>query len=105
MPSNGTHDPAFSVLNDKLVAKLKARGADGIRGLARSFKVVDENENKRLDRKEFGMALRFVQANFKPAEIDVLFSRYDRDGSGEVDFDEFLRGVRGTLNTRRRALS
>lgn len=37
-------------------------------------------------------------------EVEAVFQFYDRDGSGELSFNEFLRGVRGEMNPRRKAL-
>lgn len=36
--------------------------------------------------------------------IHAMFRYFDADCSGSVSFDEFLEGVRGELNERRRAL-
>jgi len=35
---------------------------------------------------------------FSAAEKLSLFSTFDRDGSGSVSYDEFIRGVRGEMN-------
>ena len=37
-------------------------------------------------------------------EVEAVFQFYDRDGNGELSFNEFLRGVRGDMNPRRKAL-
>jgi hypothetical protein len=38
-------------------------------------------------------------------DIDRLFNIFDRDRSGRIDYDEFLRGVRGEMNGFRRAIA
>jgi len=35
-------------------------------------------------------------------DADKLFKIFDRDRSGRIDYDEFLRGVRGEMNEFRR---
>ena len=35
---------------------------------------------------------------FSPAEKLSLFTTFDRDSSGTVSYDEFIRGVRGEMN-------
>ena len=34
-----------------------------------------------------------------------MFDMFDRDGSGEISYDEFLRMVRGEMNQARRAIA
>jgi Ca2+-binding EF-hand superfamily protein len=38
------------------------------------------------------------------SQIKALFDHFDRDKSGSISFDEFLQGLRGELNDRRRQL-
>lgn len=37
-------------------------------------------------------------------QIITAFGIFDRDGSGEISFDEFLRSIRGEMNDGRKAL-
>jgi calcyphosin len=47
-----------------------------------------------------------TEMNVALSETDMrlLFSFFDRDGNGKVDFEELLRGVRDEMNPRRRSL-
>lgn len=38
------------------------------------------------------------------SEFERLFKFFDKNNDGNVDYDEFLRGLRGNLNDRRRSL-
>ena len=74
--------------------KLKGRGTLGIRGMARMFKILDNNGNRQLDlnelqwgMKDFGIALDSEQAQ-------TILAYFDRDRSGTVNYDEFLRALR-----------
>jgi len=42
--------------------------------------------------------------HWTPAQIKAVFSSFDTDNSASISFTEFLRGVRGPLNPRRRSL-
>jgi len=33
-----------------------------------------------------------------PKQVTAAFQIFDRDGSGEISFDEFLRAIRGEMN-------
>lgn len=73
---------------------LKERSANGIRGLARAFKNMDENGNKKLDPDDFRWGLYGMGVNITKQEATLIVDVCDRDKDGSVDYDEFLRFVR-----------
>lgn len=77
-----------------LRAKCLARGANGIRGLSRLFKIMDDNKNKKLDFDEFRKGITEYGLNYSKEEISEIFAIFDRDKSGQIDFDEFLERLR-----------
>jgi Ca2+-binding EF-hand superfamily protein len=79
-------------------SKLAARGARGLVGLARQFKIADDDNSKDLDVYEFKKAVRDFRVNLQDSDSERLFKIFDRDRSGKIDYDEFLRGVRGEMN-------
>ena len=90
---------------EKLREQLAAHGARGIVGLARKFRIMDDDGSKSLNQAEFRKGLKELKmTSLSEAEIMNLFTRFDRDGSGSLDYEEFLCGVRGVLNDRRRSL-
>jgi len=40
-----------------------------------------------------------------PEQVGKVFSLFDRDGSGEISYDEFLRMVRGEMNPTRKKMA
>lgn len=40
-----------------------------------------------------------------PKQVTIAFRIFDRDGSGEISFDEFLRSIRGALNPFRAGIA
>ena len=81
----------------KLRTSLKRRGAEGIRGLARHFKICDVNGNGSLDAEEFEKCCRLNNLGLNREEMGILFSAFDADRSGGVAYEEFLRAVRCRL--------
>lgn len=100
--------PADSVraeeLLDQIRAKLASRGTRGIIGLARLFKIMDDDNSKLLDLYEFTKALRDYRLELTEGDTQLLFRYIDRDQSGKLDYDEFLRFARGPMNDFRRGL-
>ena len=74
------------------------RGARGIAGLGKQFKIADDDYSKDLDMYEFKKAIRDFRINLADKDSERLFKIFDRDGSGRIDYDEFLRGIRGEMN-------
>ncbi len=84
---------------------LNSRGARGITGLQRKFRIADDNHNGQLDLAEFTKVIReHGFAQWTNAQIKALFDHFDDDSSGNISFDEFLFAIRGSLNERRKAL-
>ncbi|OQR98752.1 hypothetical protein ACHHYP_08146 [Achlya hypogyna] len=88
----------------RLRASLKARGAAGIVGLSRKFRLMDEDGNGSIDLAEFKRAMRDCNVECSDADMRLLFDAFDSDDSQSIDFKEFLDGVREPMNERRLAL-
>lgn len=91
-------------LAEKLRAKLASRGARGIIGLGKSFRIMDDNNSRSLDMYEFTKALKDYMLGFSDGEIKTLFQFFDVDSSGAIDYDEFLRALRGPMNPNRKKI-
>lgn len=101
--SGGAPDKVEKVL-EKMRTSLKRRGAEGIRGLARHFKICDTNKNGTLDQEEFQKCIRLNNLGLSSEETLLLMRHFDRDNSGDVGYEEFLRAVRGRLSPVRKQL-
>jgi Ca2+-binding EF-hand superfamily protein len=82
-------------------AKIAARGARGIAGIGRKFKIADDNNSKSLDKDEFKKAMHDFRIGLSDAQVVTAFRMFDRDGNGEISYDEFLRSIRGEMNAFR----
>ena len=74
--------------------KLKSRGAMMIRGIGRVFRILDDNRNRQIDGNEMMWGLKDFDIHLNEEQVKALISEFDRDGSGTVNFDEFLRALR-----------
>ena len=87
---------------EKFREAIKKKGGRGIIGLARTFKIFDDNNNKSLDFNEFQKAVKDYAVDLSKNEIKELFDLFDRDGTGSIDYDEFLHQIRGEMNEKRK---
>jgi Ca2+-binding EF-hand superfamily protein len=84
--------------------QLFRNGTTGLSGVARVFRDADFNGNKKLDREEFDEALSFCGLFLKSQETSFLFKNFDRDGDGNINYDELLLGIQLPLSGPRLAM-
>lgn len=82
--------------------KLAKRGARGIIGLQRQFKIMDDDNSKSLNKYEFTKACSDFMLGFNNSELGTLFEYFDVDSSGQVSYDEFIRAIRGPMSQQRK---
>ena len=86
----------------KLRKGLAAHGARGMTGFARKFKIMDDDGSGGLDFSEFKKGMIETGLDFSDSEMHALFSNFDPDNSGHIDYDEFIwNGVAPPMNDRR----
>lgn len=65
---------------------------------------MDDNNSKSLDKYEFTKAMTDYMLGFTEGEIQKLFGYFDFDRSGLIEFDEFIRAIRGPMNPARKKI-
>lgn len=80
-------------------------GASGIKTLGRKFRIMDNNGNRRLDWDEFYVGCRECRiSHMSRDELREVFDYFDKDGSGSLDYEEFLGAVRPPMSKIRKQL-
>ncbi|MEE6487232.1 hypothetical protein FKM82_014843, partial [Ascaphus truei] len=87
---------------EKLRLQCLARGASGIKGLGRAFRIMDDNRSSSLDMEEFSKGLQTYGLSLQPAEVQEIFQLFDTNGNGTINFDEFLISIRPPMSNARR---
>ena len=68
--------------------------ANELQTLSEQFRAFDKNGNGRLSKDELLEGFRTVRGiDFSEADIDELIARVDVDGSGDIDYNEFIEGA------------
>jgi Ca2+-binding EF-hand superfamily protein len=65
---------------------------------------MDDNNSRSLDTYEFNKACKDYMLGFNDSELKTLFQYFDIDRSGSVDYDEFIRTLRGPMNPNRKKI-
>ena len=55
---------------------------------------MDDDRNRKLDMDEFKKGINEYGLGLNKEEISALFRKFDADGTGSIDFDEFLEELR-----------
>ena len=65
---------------------------------------MDDNNSRSLDKYEFTKAISDYMLGFTEGETQKLFSYFDFDRSGLIEYDEFIRAIRGPMNAGRKKI-
>lgn len=81
--------------------KMKARGARGIIGIQRLFKIIDDDGSRSLSLPEFTKACKDFKIGIGEDNMPTLFAYFDSNRDGCLNIDEFMMAIRGELNEKR----
>ena len=84
--------------------KIKGRGARGIVGIQRLFKIMDDDGSRSLSLAEFMKACQNFKIGISDDNIPILFNAFDTNRDGTLNIDEFLMAIRGNMNQKRTIL-
>jgi len=84
------------------VLSLRAGGFPTMKAMGSQFRIIDRDRSGTLSREEFNIALDILfkayKVTFSVAEKNSLFAHFDKTKSGGVNYDEYIRAVRGDMN-------
>jgi Ca2+-binding EF-hand superfamily protein len=87
---------------ERLREKTLQRGAVGIHGIGRLFRIADDNSDKAIDLKnELPKLIHDIGLQINKAEMDELILHFDKNHNGFVDYEEFLGALAPPINEKR----
>lgn len=91
--------PVYSVagkrttIEELLRDKIRQRSKSGAHQLMKAFRAMDNNGDGHIGRGELKRTFDKFNIVSTPEVINAVMSRFDHDGDGEIDFNEFVRVV------------
>jgi len=86
----------------------RSGGVSNLKSLGLQFTLLDNDKTGALTRSELELGLdKFMRGfgvHLAKVEVDELFKLFDVDHSGTVTYDEFLKGIRGSMSAERVAM-
>jgi len=99
---DGASKAKSAIARMREVLAFRAGGFPHMKAMGSQFRIVDRNKDQKLDKDEFNIALdnffSYYKIKFTPAEKKALFDFFDKHGEGTIDYDEYIRAVRGDMN-------
>ena len=89
---------------EKFRNTIKKRGVRGVMAMRRAFMIADENDSKSISLPEFVKFCHDYRIPVVGKDINLLFEEFDKDKSGEINYDEFVYAFVGEMNERRKRL-
>ena len=88
----------MTIVFAKVLSQMNDRGARTVRSLGRVFRTTEGNGNRKVEAQEFFVGLNEVGCKLTKQEIDAFLLALDTDQDGNVNYDAFLQGIRGSMN-------
>ena len=79
---------------ETLKKKVNERGAKGIIGMVKSFRVIDTDKSGKISMDEFKQALKNYKLGFDDGDIECVFREFDRNHDSQIDSQEFIRTLK-----------
>uniref|UniRef100_A0A0E0AMR4 EF-hand domain-containing protein n=1 Tax=Oryza glumipatula TaxID=40148 RepID=A0A0E0AMR4_9ORYZ len=91
---DGSGSIDYEEFEHMMTAKIGER--DSKEELTKAFSIIDQDKNGKISDVDIQRIAKELGENFTYQEIQEMVQEADRNGDGEIDFDEFIRMMRRT---------
>lgn len=89
-------------LMDRIRARIVSRGAVGVKGIGRLFRIADDNSDRFIDMTdELPKLMNDIGVILNKTELKELCRLLDKNGDGRISYDEFLYQMAPPMNEER----
>lgn len=87
-----------NIILERFRNKLVGRGAKGVVGLERQFRIFDLDGSGDLSRDEFKRAITDFKLDMDERDLDNLFKMFDKNMDGKISYNEFMTMLVGAMS-------
>ena len=81
----------LDAIMNEIREQIVKHGGGGIRALGRKFRIADDDGNRQLDlQNELPKMIKEIKVTLTSEQMTKVQKLLDRDGSGSIDYEEFL---------------
>ena len=105
--NEGQNDQEYDNIDEMIFNirnRLAQRGIGNFIKMEGRFRELDENNEQELDLKLFNQICHEFDFGITDEEIEELFLSFDKEETGKINYDDFIRILRGELNEKRKEL-
>ena len=84
--------------------KIKSRGIRCLISLENNFRALDDDNSQTIDFNAFEKTAQDFRFGVSFEELQKLFYFFDKEGNERIDYDEFIRVIRGQMSSSRKNL-
>eukprot|EP00163_Fabomonas_tropica_P013590 TRINITY_DN2512_c0_g5_i1.p1 TRINITY_DN2512_c0_g5~~TRINITY_DN2512_c0_g5_i1.p1 ORF type:complete len:506 (+),score=147.55 TRINITY_DN2512_c0_g5_i1:257-1774(+) len=100
-----TFKPTGIIDEIRTVLAKRSGGVSKLKDLGKQFRFMDQDKGGSINREEVLEKLQTLLRGYgimmTADDVDTIFHHFDYNNDGVINYDEFIRGIRGDMNDRR----
>jgi len=99
---NRNRNKSIDEIIDIIKNKIKMRGIRCLISLENNFRSLDDDNSQTINFDSFESSAQDFRFGITFEEIEKLFDYFDKERNGRIDYDEFIRRIRGQMSDSRK---
>ena len=99
---NRNRNKSIDEIIDIIKNKIKMRGIRCLISLENNFRSLDDDNSQTINFDSFESSAQDFRFGITSEEVEKLFDYFDKERNGRIDYDEFIRRIRGQMSDSRK---
>jgi len=99
---NRNRNNSIDEMIDIIRNKIKMRGIRCLISLENNFRSLDDDNSQTINFDSFERSAQDFRFGITSEEVEKLFDYFDKERNGRIDYDEFIRRIRGQMSDSRK---